>query len=120
MSTTTEWQPEQVPQLTVDVFRSGDIIYVISTVAGVSPQDLDIGIDGNVLTIRGIRKKPYSENESEVLLNECFWGEFYRELIINEKIEIQNIRAKIENGVLIVEIPIMKVVTRKISVELGA
>ena len=113
------WQPEQVPQLTVDVFKKNDVIYIVSTVAGVSPQDLDISIDNNVLSIKGIRKKPYTEGECDILLSECFWGEFYRELIINEKIEIQNIKANIENGILIIEVPVMKILSRKIQVDLS-
>ena len=65
-TTNTDWKPEEVPQLTVDVYRKDDVIYVISTVAGVSPQDLDISIEENTLTIKGVRRKPYKEDPANV------------------------------------------------------
>lgn len=100
------WTPEDIPQLTVDVYRKGDIIYVVSTVAGVEANDLDITVDGNDLTIRGSRKRPYPEDQ-QLLLNECFWGEFSRELTINENINVDEITAELSNGVLTVMIPII-------------
>ncbi len=110
------WTPEPVPQLTVDVYRKEDIIYVVSTVAGVSNEDLDISMDNNVLSIKGIRRKPYSDEDCDVLLSECFWGEFYRELTINEKIDIAKISADLNEGILVIKIPIDKMLTRKISI----
>ena len=112
-TTNTDWKPEEVPQLTVDVYRKDDIIYVISTVAGVSPQDLDISIEENTLTIKGVRRKPYKEDPANVLLEECFWGEFYRELTINEHLDIDNIKASISNGILTIQIPILQISSQK-------
>jgi HSP20 family protein len=108
-----DWKPDEVPQLTVDVYRKGDVIYVISTVAGVNPKDLDISIEENTLSIKGIRKKPYNEDPSNVLLEECFWGEFYRELTINENLDIEGIKAGINQGVLTIEIPILQMAAQK-------
>jgi len=115
----TSWTPEPVPQLTVDVYRKDDIIFVVSTVAGVSGEDLDVSIDNNVLSIKGIRRKPYADDDCDLLLNECFWGEFYRELTINEKIDISKINADLNAGILVIQIPIDKMLTRKISVGLN-
>ncbi len=108
-----DWKPEEVPQLTVDVYRKEDVIFVISTVAGVIPQDLDISIEENTLSIKGVRKKPYTEDPSNILLEECFWGEFYRELTINENLDIEGIRAAINQGVLTIEIPILQMASQK-------
>lgn len=113
------WTPEPVPQLTVDVYRKDDIIFVVSTVAGVSNEDLDVSIDNNVLSIKGIRRKPYTDDDCDLLLSECFWGEFYRELTINEKIDISKINADLNAGILVIQIPIDKMLTRKISVGLN-
>lgn len=114
------WKPEEVPQLTVDVYRKADMIYVVSTVAGVNPKDLDISIENNTLSIKGVRRKPYEENESTILLEECFWGEFYRELTINENLNVEEIKATLTQGVLIVEIPILRMATqKKIAVNLA-
>jgi HSP20 family protein len=116
-STSVTWQPEEVPQLTVDVYRQENIIYIVSTVAGVSPKDLDISIENNTLSIKGLRKKPYPD-ETNVLLEECFWGEFYRELTINENIDVEGIKATINHGILVIEVPLLQITPhRKIQVE---
>jgi HSP20 family protein len=109
----SSWAPDEVPQLTVDVYRKDDTIFVVSTVAGVNPDDLDISIENNTLSIKGVRKKPYDEKQSNMLLEECFWGEFYRELTINENLNVEEIKANLNQGVLIVEIPILKLASQK-------
>jgi HSP20 family protein len=115
----TEWQPEEVPQLTVDVYKKDDMIFVVSTVAGVHPSDLDISIENQTLSIKGLRKKPYDAPEGSVLLEECFWGEFYRELTINENLDIENITASLKHGVLIVTVPLIVTKSqRKIDISL--
>ncbi|NJK71831.1 MAG: Hsp20/alpha crystallin family protein [Thermales bacterium] len=92
----------------------------MSTIAGVKAEDLDISIDDQTLTIRGMRKKPYTPEDSDVLLEECFWGEFYRELTINENLNVAEIRADLKDGVLVIQIPVIKVVAqKKIKVNMG-
>ena len=118
-TTNSTWKPDEVPQLTVDVYRKDQTIYVVSTVAGVNHKDLDIMIENNTLTIKGFRKRPYETAGNEVLLEECVWGEFYRELTINENLDVAGIKAKINLGILSIEIPILKIVAnRRIEVEL--
>ena len=117
-SNNVTWKPEEVPQLTVDVYRKGESIFVVSTVAGVNHTDLDITIENNTLSIKGFRKKPYDTTEGEVLLEECVWGEFYRELTINENLDVNKIKASINQGILMIEVPILKIIAhRRISVE---
>ena len=102
-----EWTPDEVPQLTVDVYKQDDTIFVVSTVAGVNPQDLDISVENQTLSIKGMRRKPYDAPSGSVLLEECFWGEFYRELTINESLDVDNIKASLKQGVLNIAIPII-------------
>ena len=102
----TEWTAEEVPQLTVDVYRKDNVIYIVSTVAGVSADDLDVTVDGQNITIKGSRKKPYAEDQ-EMLLEECFWGDFSRELTISENFDIEKIEADLTNGILTVTIPVV-------------
>jgi len=107
------WTPEEIPQLTVDVYRKENSIFVVSTVAGVGPEDIDINIEGNVLTIKGVRRKPYNEKDNMVLLEECFWGEFVRKLTINERLDVDKIQADLNQGILSVELPILKITHNK-------
>ena len=115
--TNTGWSPEEIPQLTVDVYRRENSIFVVSTVAGVSPEDIDISIEGNVLTIKGVRRKPYTDKDNMILLEECFWGEFVRKLTINERLDVDKIQADLNQGILSVELPILKITHhRKITI----
>jgi HSP20 family protein len=119
-TTNSTWKPEEVPQLTVDVYRKGDSIFVISTVAGISHSDLDISIENNTLSIKGFRKKPYEVVDIETLLEECVWGEFFREITINENLDVSKIKAILKEGILAIEIPILKILaSRRITVELA-
>jgi HSP20 family protein len=109
----TEWTPDEVPQLTVDVYKQDDTIFVVSTVAGVNPQDLDISVENQTLSIKGMRRKPYDAPAGSTLLDECFWGEFYRELTINESLDVDNIKASLKQGVLMIAIPIIVTKSQK-------
>ncbi len=116
---TAEWKPDEVPQLTVDVYKNDENIYIVSTVAGVNPADLDISIENQTISIKGMRKKPYDAPAGSVLLEECFWGEFYRELTINENLDVENINASLKHGVLVITVPIIVTKTqRKIEVSI--
>ncbi len=118
-STDSNWKPNQVPQLTVDVYKKGESIFIISTVAGVAPGDIDVVVENNTLSIKGFRKKPYNAEEGlELLLEECVWGEFFRELTINENLDVNKVKAVLTTGILTIEVPIMKVVGhRRVQVE---
>jgi HSP20 family protein len=119
-NTESKWKPEEVPQLTVDVYRKADSIFVISTVAGISHSDLDISIENNTLSIKGFRNKPYEMADIETLLEECVWGEFFREITINENLDVSKIKAILKDGILSIEIPILKILaSRRITVELA-
>lgn len=106
------WKPDEVPQLTVDVYKEGENIFLISTVAGVQPADLDVSVEGSTVIIKGTRRPPYPLN-SKVLLSECFWGEFQRELDLNENLDMDNIKASLKQGILTVEIPIIRLTNSK-------
>jgi len=70
------FQQTEEGQLSVDVFRQGKYLIVRSTMAGVSPAELDIAINGDMLTIRGHRESTHEIKEDEWFHQECYWGTF--------------------------------------------
>ena len=52
-----EWLPESEGQLTIDVYQTPSDIIIKSTIAGVNPEDLDISISNDMVTIKGTREK---------------------------------------------------------------
>ncbi|MFA5248331.1 MAG: Hsp20/alpha crystallin family protein [Patescibacteria group bacterium] len=87
-------------QLSVDIYETDKTIVVRSTVAGVKPEDLDITLDHDMLTIRGSRGDESGEENKNYLYRECYWGSFSRSIILSAEVDDKNIDAAIENGVL--------------------
>jgi HSP20 family protein len=92
-------------QLSIDVYQTPNEIVVKSTIAGVKPEDIDISINNDMLTIRGRREMRETIKDSDYLYRECYWGSFSRSIILPVEIEPEKIEAVLENGVLTVTLP---------------
>lgn len=109
---------EQEGQLTVDVFQDDENIIIQSTVAGVSPEDLDVSITNDMVTVRGERRQQYDVDNEDYFYQECYWGTFSRSIILPVEIDADRAEAKIKNGVLTIRIPKANTaVTRKLKVK---
>jgi HSP20 family protein len=103
----SEWSsPVGEGQLSVDVFRDKDNLVVQSTVAGVKPEDIDISIHGDLLTIRGKREQSSEVREDDWFYRECFWGSFSRSIVLPYEVASDSAESTLKNGVLEVRIPI--------------
>ena len=103
-------------QLSIDVYQTPTAIIVKSTSAGVKPEDIDIAINNDMLTIRGKRSMEESIEEDNYLYRECYWGAFSRSIILPVEIKANKIDAFIENGVLTVKLPKAKT-SKEISIK---
>lgn len=92
-------------QLSIDVFQTADSLVIKSTIAGVKPEDIDISINNDMLTIRGKREIQEKIQEENYLIKECYWGGFSRSVILPVEIEIEKVEASLDNGVLTVSLP---------------
>jgi len=92
-------------QLAIDVYQTKDAIIVKSTIAGVKPENIDISINNDMLTIRGSRKMSEEIEEENYFYQECYWGAFSRSIILPMEVKTDKIEATIENGVLTVALP---------------
>jgi HSP20 family protein len=109
---------EQEGQLTVDVFQDDESIILQSTVAGVSPDDLDVSITNDMVTVRGERRRQYDIDAEDYFYQECYWGTFSRSVILPVEIDADRAEAKIKNGILTIRIPKANAaVTRKLKVK---
>jgi HSP20 family protein len=90
----TEWAPA------VDVLqRDGDLV-VRAELPGVRPEDVDITLQENVLTISGERREEQEEQRGGYYVRERRRGTFSRSMTLPEGVDEDNIRARYENGVL--------------------
>lgn len=100
-----DFMEEAEGQLTVDVYQTPTEIVVQSTIAGVAPEDLDISITNESVTIRGKREKNEKVKEDEYFYQECYWGRFSRSIILPQEIDAERAVAGMKNGVLTIRLP---------------
>jgi HSP20 family protein len=93
------WRPP------VDVLEKDGNILLRVEVPGISEKDIDLKVEGSVLTVRGERK-PEPESEGIVYHQvEGFYGNFSRSFSLPETIDAENISASYRNGILTVKVP---------------
>ena len=93
-------------QLSVDVFRQEDQLVIRAMIAGVPPENLELNLHGDLLTIRGKRADTVELHEDEWFYRECYWGAFSRSLILPLDVYPERAEASFLNGVLEVRVPI--------------
>lgn len=96
---------ESEGQLTVDVYQKEDEIVIQSTVAGVEPDDLEINITSESVTIRGKREKIETVEDKNYFYQECFWGRFSRSIILPQEIDSEKATAVLKKGILTIHLP---------------
>jgi len=96
--------PEPEGQLAIDVYQTETELVIQSAIAGVKPEDLDISMERDILTIKGSRQKPFEES-GDYFTQECYWGSFSREVILPVEVDPGRAEAIMKNGILIIRIP---------------
>jgi len=96
--------PEPEGQLAIDVYQTESELVIQAAIAGVKPEELDISIERDVLTIKGNRQKPYEES-GDYFTQECYWGPFSREVILPVEVDPDRAEATMKNGILTIRIP---------------
>ncbi len=92
-------------QLLLDVYQDEKNIYITSTIAGTKPEDLEINLNNDMLTIRGTREADTNITTTDYFYQECYWGNFSRSIILPMEIKHEKIKADLKNGVLTITLP---------------
>ena len=77
-------------------------LMVKGRVAGVNKSDLDVSISDNTLTIRGTLDAGEEDGVENYFLQECYWGEFSRSIVLPVPVKEEEIEAVLKDGVLTV------------------
>lgn len=93
------WMPK------IDVKRTGDDITVHAELPGIKPEDVEIELTDNVLTIKGERKHEEEKEDEGWLVRESSYGAFERSLTIPEGVDPAAITASYNDGILEVHVP---------------
>jgi len=97
--------PQQDGELPVDMYQTDEQIVIRALVAGVSPNDLEISITRDMVTIRGVREEYQEARDDGYFHRELFWGSFSRTLLLPEEVAIDESEAKEKHGMLEIRMP---------------
>ena len=98
-SNLTPWAPS------VDIYETENELVVKADLPDVNPQDLDIRVENNILTIRGERKFETKVNEENYLRIERAYGSFSRSFSLANSVKLEAIKADYHDGVLTLSLP---------------
>ena len=100
-----DWMEDYEGQLAVDVFQTDDDVVLKAPIAGVKPEDLEISITDEVVTIKGERKEESEIARENYLCQECYWGSFARAYVLPVAVMGDKAQASLKNGILTIKIP---------------
>lgn len=92
-------------QLTIDVYQTENDIVVESAIAGVRPEDIDIDVTNDSVSIRGARHREQEVSDEDYFYQECYWGRFSRSVILPQEIDPDSATVTFRNGILSIRLP---------------
>ena len=96
------WTGTWVP--TLDVSESEDEVTIRAEVPGVDPEDLDISVSGDFLTLSGEKKEETEEREQSFYRSERRFGQFRRQVALPSFVDKENVSAEYKNGILVISL----------------
>lgn len=93
------WEPN------IDVYDDKDKITVKAEVPGMKKEDIEVSVEGNVLTIAGERKEEHEEHKGEAFRSERYFGRFERSVSLSEAVDPGKVQANYKDGVLTITLP---------------
>lgn len=91
-------------ELSIDVFQTPTDIIVQTMVAGVKPEDLELSITRDMITIRGQRQESRTIDENNYFTKELYWGRFSRTISLPAEVEPEEVEATEKHGLVTIKI----------------
>jgi len=89
----------------MEAFRRGDEFVVALDLPGIDPDDVDVSVERNVVTVRATRRAARDDG-AELIIDERPQGEFSRQLFLGDNLDTAQLSADFERGVLTLRIPV--------------
>jgi HSP20 family protein len=93
------WLPE------MDVFEKEGKLIVRTDIPGMTPENIEVTVEGDVLTIKGHREEEKEVKEEDYYCSERATGEFFRSIRLPDGVTGEGVEARYDNGVLEVTVP---------------
>ena len=112
-------ESSQLMSPAVETFVERNKFHIKAELPGVAKEDIDVSVDGNILTLKGERKEERERREKDYQLRETRYGSFVRRLTLPEGAKTDDIHASYDNGVLEISLPFDKkaISGRKVMIE---
>lgn len=96
---------EEEGQLAIDMFQTPSEITIQAIVAGTRPDELDVTITQDMVTIRGKRQKQREITGDDYYYQELYWGGFSRSILLPQEVDAEAGEATMKHGVLTIKLP---------------
>lgn len=108
---------EEVWQVAVDILETPYELIIMAPIAWIELEDIDLSFNKSVLTIKWHRNKPEIYSDDIVIRNsECYWWKFVRNIILPDNLDFDNIKASLENNLLIITIQKLQFSSQNIKI----
>ena len=97
------WRAEWTPML--DVSESADKVHVKAVLPGVDPKDMDLSLNGRLLTIRGEKRDEHEEKTENVQRVKSRYRSFARSVELPADVNSEHVEANYKDGVLSISLP---------------
>ncbi len=100
-----EWLAPAETAVALDMYETEDAVVIKSSIPGVKPEDVDITVTGNTLSISGETKEEEEVKEENFIRRERRYGAFSRSVTLPEGVKADEAEANFEDGVLTLTVP---------------
>lgn len=102
---THEMVQDEEGQLTLDMWQAPNEIIIQTIVGGVKPEDVEVNISHEMVTVRGKRSKTTTSSNPDYFYQELFWGTFSRSILLPQEVDVDNAEATMKHGLLTIKLP---------------
>lgn len=100
-----QWNANRAWNLPLDVIEKEDAYVIHASIPGMDPDDLDVTINDNVLTIRGESQQSAETGGDRYMMRERHYGSFARTISFPTTVDVDHIEASCEQGELTLRLP---------------
>jgi HSP20 family protein len=100
----------------IRIYQTDNQLTLVAPLAGLEPEDINVAIDGNRVTIRGRERGPH-QHDLDLFVNEWAIGPYYRDATLPQHVDGSMANATYGNGVLVITMPKANSVRKTVKTE---